>query len=429
MKFQTATTLAALTMMWAVACPFALADDAAAPSPDYVKAVNERIDAVVDIAYDFGEKWYDPAFNQYIDYPSLIKAVGEGDSSLLTDAALQFMEGERILLRSHKAIAADAMFQRAVKLAAEKKDTDSLTRLESAAAASHKKKLSALVKNAKQLAEASRAVPDIAIPLSTMLTLTEDQLGTIQYIVRLCDRALVTGNKSSLNDAEKAFAGIEIAKAARTPVMKLIAATKTDMPEKQDKASESLSALDKLSEATRQVRTTSTSSSQGSSWNTSFGWQQDASGRTTVKANAKSNFWANQNSSVKTADRYGNQTINQQSSGIAGGNSLDYNSTVGPYGSRTANVSTNQHLVKNQSSTVGGRDAYGNVNVTQKNSTQGFQRGNQFGGRYNALTGQNTTVQSQSGTNFSNNNARNLQGNMFGANQQDRNIINSIFRP
>jgi hypothetical protein len=48
----------------------------------------------------------DPAYRQYVDIRLLQQALKDSDSQLLTDVVLQLEEGERVLMRSHKAIPA-----------------------------------------------------------------------------------------------------------------------------------------------------------------------------------------------------------------------------------------------------------------------------------------------------------------------------------
>ncbi len=96
----------------------------------------------------------DPAFDYYVDLVLVGTAWVELDASLITDLALQFMEGERVLLRPHRAIDSGDLMQVAIRLAAVKGDVDTLSRLEKAVERSEDKEL------AKELAEAKQQIKD-----------------------------------------------------------------------------------------------------------------------------------------------------------------------------------------------------------------------------------------------------------------------------
>ncbi len=71
----------------------------------------------------------DPAFEQYIDWRLLGQAWNEQDASLLADLALGLTEGERVLLRSHRALSAEQLVQWAAQVAAQNRDSRTLQRL------------------------------------------------------------------------------------------------------------------------------------------------------------------------------------------------------------------------------------------------------------------------------------------------------------
>src|SRR5438034_1860067 len=83
----------------------------------------------------------DPAFDKYVDLDLLARAWNEKNAEMLTDIALQLVEGERVLLRPHKAVSADLVFAMAVKIAKEKYDNDNLKRLSKVLEASKKSEL------------------------------------------------------------------------------------------------------------------------------------------------------------------------------------------------------------------------------------------------------------------------------------------------
>src|SRR5437764_15129181 len=71
----------------------------------------------------------DPAYDRFVDLDQLSTAWEQKDPELLTDIALQLLEGERVLLRPNKYITADQVFNLAIKVAADTKDTPALKRL------------------------------------------------------------------------------------------------------------------------------------------------------------------------------------------------------------------------------------------------------------------------------------------------------------
>ena len=70
---------------------------------DEQAAVDNSEDAAPETATASTVELVDPAFGQYIDIRLLWQGWGSMDAGMLTDAALQLAEGERVLMRSHKA--------------------------------------------------------------------------------------------------------------------------------------------------------------------------------------------------------------------------------------------------------------------------------------------------------------------------------------
>src|SRR5438874_12815553 len=50
---------------------------------------------------------HDPAFDRYVDLDLATRAWQQADAALLADIGLQLAEGERVLMRPHKAVHAD----------------------------------------------------------------------------------------------------------------------------------------------------------------------------------------------------------------------------------------------------------------------------------------------------------------------------------
>ena len=66
----------------------------------------------------------DPAFDRYVDLSLLGTAWDLGDASLMTDVALQHTEGQRVLMRPHRAIVPEKLLEVAARLAIEKRSAD-----------------------------------------------------------------------------------------------------------------------------------------------------------------------------------------------------------------------------------------------------------------------------------------------------------------
>jgi hypothetical protein len=72
----------------------------------------------------------DNAFDSLIDLLLIRQAINKRDAVLLTDAALQLREAERVLMRAHPAITSTEILEVAFRLAIESRDDATLDRLE-----------------------------------------------------------------------------------------------------------------------------------------------------------------------------------------------------------------------------------------------------------------------------------------------------------
>jgi hypothetical protein len=138
----------------------------------------------------------DPAFERYADYGLLLKAYSGMNPELLTDAGLQLAEGERILLRPHKAFPADAILSLAVKAAAEKKDKAALDRLAKVAEKRDSAALKSQIAAAQKLGGQSRAI-DPALMVSVD-EITPEQFLVFQELVRELRRARTLGDRATV---------------------------------------------------------------------------------------------------------------------------------------------------------------------------------------------------------------------------------------
>lgn len=99
----------------------------------------------------------DAAFEHYVSLAFLGTAWECLDPSGIADAALQFAEGERVLHRSHKAIKSADLFQLAIKMAVDRRDTSTLDRLLKYAQKAGDTAMVQAIVTAQKLAGATRA--------------------------------------------------------------------------------------------------------------------------------------------------------------------------------------------------------------------------------------------------------------------------------
>ncbi len=98
----------------------------------------------------------DKAFEKYVDLRLLGDAWARLDAARLVDVAMQLAEGERILLRAHRAISATDALKLAAKTAIDLGDTVTLERLQRIAQAHNDQGLAALLASGAKLASAAR---------------------------------------------------------------------------------------------------------------------------------------------------------------------------------------------------------------------------------------------------------------------------------
>lgn len=99
----------------------------------------------------------DLAFQKYVDLRLIRRGLAQQDPRLLTDAALEIAEGERVLLRRHDALSADRLLRSASNLAIAAKDRRAIDRLLLAAERLGNQQLAARLEAAQKLTARSRA--------------------------------------------------------------------------------------------------------------------------------------------------------------------------------------------------------------------------------------------------------------------------------
>jgi len=164
---------------------------------------------------------------------------------MLTDVALQLAEGERILMRSHKAISADKLLEIALRSATVKKDKATLDRLVKVIAKHGDEKLKTQLATANKLAGASRGSDPMA--MVSVVETTPEQFAIYQNIIKQLQAAQIAGNRDALKDIEDALNGTnELSDKQREYLLKITSNARAEIPEGAH-----IEVLDKLASAAR----------------------------------------------------------------------------------------------------------------------------------------------------------------------------------
>jgi hypothetical protein len=159
----------------------------------------------------------DETFEQYASTARLAAAWRELDSVGMTDAALQFAEGERVLLRSHHAIKASQVLELAIRVATEKGDKDSLGRLAKSLERSGEKERLALVTLAMKTAGTARAAdPDL-------ISSDPEAILAIRAVKEQVLSARVAGDKGQLAAVEMSLGDMPLSETQRAALTREIA--------------------------------------------------------------------------------------------------------------------------------------------------------------------------------------------------------------
>ncbi|QDU28304.1 hypothetical protein ETAA8_34040 [Anatilimnocola aggregata] len=218
------------------------ADDAKAPA-----ATSAAAPAAPDL--------FDPAFERYVDLLLLGQAWETLDAVLLTDCALQLAEGERVLMRSHKAISSQQVLDLAAKIAADKRDTATLDRLANVAQVTKNTAASEQIAAARKLASASRSVnPALSVPAAAT---TPDQLALYQEAINGAKAATALGDATYFKNLEAGLADtncilVSLSPTQRSYLKTLISETLPALPKQANPAlSETLMKLKEVSRESR----------------------------------------------------------------------------------------------------------------------------------------------------------------------------------
>jgi len=198
----------------------------------------------------------DPAFEQYVEPLVLGHAWRELDCGLLTDSALQLLHGERILLRSHRAVSGKEVALIAARLAAERRDAECLNRLETAAKTSGDEQLIGAIETVKTLGSASRdTASSLRLPVDET---SAEEFNAARRHWKTILRYQLTGDSRYIShlrpEDEKAgdrFSGL--GKDARKDLERMMGESRADGSDRKPVDEQTLLALNKLALASRPV--------------------------------------------------------------------------------------------------------------------------------------------------------------------------------
>jgi hypothetical protein len=191
----------------------------------------------------------DPAFDQFVDLAPLSSALTKRDASHLTDIALALAEGERVLLRAHKAISAKAVFEVAIDVAVERREMESISRIKKAAESLHAPDLVSRAEAAARLTSNSRS-RESEIRLSVLDT-SPDSFATAKGLLEEIHRATVLKDSHALAEIASRIDAFEgIGNEQRAGLRELADDARSAIPKEPGKAQR---ALQRLAEASRSV--------------------------------------------------------------------------------------------------------------------------------------------------------------------------------
>ena len=187
----------------------------------------------------------DPGFDEYANAGMLATAWHQMDPGLVTDIALRFAEGERVLMRSHKTITTGQAFDLAIRVATEKRDKATLARLAKALEKSGDRARLEQVNLSMKVAGTARASDP------TLQEGTPEELDVIRKFQFKIEAARIDGNGDALKQFETELADALIKDKQRAALKKLIQEARDALPDKEQ--GEVLELMSKVGGASRQV--------------------------------------------------------------------------------------------------------------------------------------------------------------------------------
>lgn len=185
----------------------------------------------------------DSGFDGFANLGMLATAWRQLDAPLVTDVALRFAEGERVLLRPHNSIATGQVFDLAIRLATQKQDKETLTRLASVFEKNGDAQRLEQVNLSMQVAGTARS-NDPSLDEGTL-----EQLEAIRSLKSQIEAARIIGDKESLKNAESRLVDVPVTDQQRAALNTLLVAATESLPEQEQE--ETLQLVNKLSGASR----------------------------------------------------------------------------------------------------------------------------------------------------------------------------------
>lgn len=217
--------------------PPGAAKDAPSAAPDR-ESVEET-----DVSRDVSPEHADAGFDTYANVGMLSEAWRKMDATLVADVALRFAEGERILLRPHKAITTGQVFDLAIRLATEKRDKATLARLAKALEKSGDRARLEQVNLSMKVAGTARASDP------TLQEGTPEELEVIRKLQFQIEAARIDGNAETLKQLETRLADAPLKDKQRAALKKLIQEARDAQPAKEE--AEVLGLMSKVGGASR----------------------------------------------------------------------------------------------------------------------------------------------------------------------------------
>lgn len=156
-----------------------------------------------DVAGRLNSAWIpeglrDSGFDRYVDWNLLGNAWEEKNASALADAAMQFREGERILMRPHRGLSSEQLLQEAARIAAETKDTEAMRQIARIAETTGNTALKSQLADAEKLVAPARATdPALLVSLGEVTPQVYGQIWEYRHAIR---DASLAGDTASLKD-------------------------------------------------------------------------------------------------------------------------------------------------------------------------------------------------------------------------------------
>lgn len=186
--------------------------------------------------------WNDPAFDRYVPMLMLGRAIDQGDSQALLDAALQLRGGEDVLLRTHKSgITSEVLLQKALRAARDNHDTATLARLKGFAQTIADPALLNDIQQSEKLADVSRnsETPLLVSPES----MTAQDFATIKDLSDGIRTAGLVGEREYLDAAEERLQYLDLDETQKEVLRERIQQARQQMPDTPAAADVALSKL------------------------------------------------------------------------------------------------------------------------------------------------------------------------------------------